>query len=89
MTMSDERFDELAEWDIGYQGELLELDRDGLVERLSFDAGLAQDEASAAGLHAMAETIEALDAKTPLGFFCWAVGDLGPLRRCLVQPAKP
>ena len=86
--MTDERYEELHDWDIAYRGELMQLTRAELLDHLRYDA----TEFENANYHAEAQTfgqlveaVEALPADAPLGWFAWSVSDLGPLRRCLVS----
>ena len=85
--ISEDRYEELSDWDAAYRGETIMLTRAELVERLRFDGDELENgnyHGDAAALRELAEIVEALPAETALGWFAWTVSDLSAIRRCRV-----
>lgn len=86
--LSEERQEQLCDWDAGYHGTLMTLTRAELVEHLYFDGAELENgnyHDAAEGMRKLAALAAALPARTPIGFFAWSVAGLGPLRQCIVR----
>jgi len=88
IEIGEDRWLELEAWDSAYRGATMQLTRAGLVELLVYDGDCAESgnyHEQAADLRLLARVVDELPAETPLGWFAWGVGELGPLRRCLIS----
>lgn len=81
--ITEERFEELLEWDRNYEGGPVKVTKAELLELMAFDAQCfegANYHRECAGLVDLMEIVEKWEEDPPIGKFAYSVGDLGAAR---------